>query len=203
MLYLSQLLDAVRSELLKQFAVAQCRAVQEVNANGTRLDCLLGYAVEGAFDWHPARHENVQNFIGEDHDGDDSQRMEQRHVRVEHGVAHGGAKCDDEQKFKIGIGPDDALGTLLYVRESGDVNLTIRRTFWPQPWQDYADVPRQAVGTQGDAVQIYSDGGNFGRFGELEHHSPSIVQGGPPRSLTESYFTEVYANREGDPSHAA
>ncbi len=112
-------------------------------------------------------------------------------------------RIHDEQKFKIGIGPDDALGTLLYVRESGDVKLTIRRTFWPQPWQDYADVPRQAVGTQGDAVQIYSDGGNFGRFGELEHHSPSIVQGGPPRSLTESYFTEVYANHEGDASHAA
>ena len=101
-------------------------------------------------------------------------------------------RISEQQKFKVGIGSADALGNLSYERSSGSVNLNISRTFWPQPWQNYSDVPRNAVGTEGDAVQIYSDGGMFGHFGELEHHSPSITRGDGSRLLIESYFTEVF-----------
>lgn len=98
----------------------------------------------------------------------------------------------DNQKFKVGLGPGDVIGPIIYTRLCPQFQLTIRRTIAIQPLLPYVDVPRTAVGTEGDAVQIYGDGGKLGHFGELEHHSPAVAQGDGGR-LTESYLTEVFA----------
>ncbi len=105
-------------------------------------------------------------------------------------------RVTDDMKFKVGIGAADAFGVITYTREVEGGSLTVRREFWPQPWHRYIDVPRTEAGTEGDAVQIYSDGGRFGHFGELEHHSPSIACGSGPQTVTESYLTEILMGRE-------
>jgi hypothetical protein len=39
----------------------------------------------------------------------------------------------------------------------------------------YADVPLSALHSQGDAVEVFCDGGRLGEFSEVEHHSPAAT----------------------------
>jgi hypothetical protein len=93
--------------------------------------------------------------------------------------------------FKIGLGPAQATGRIAYVRPVGGRWLVLQRSSPVHPALPYCDAPPGAVGTPGDAVQFFNDGGNFGCFGEMEHRSPAIVCGAGPQSVTESAATTV------------
>jgi hypothetical protein len=75
---------------------------------------------------------------------------------------------------KIGVRPEVTAGRLRYVREG----LTIERTVEVHPERRYCDHP---LGTdpagQGDAIQVFEDGGHYGGYAEIEHHSPAARYG--------------------------
>lgn len=96
-----------------------------------------------------------------------------------------------QQSFKVGISPDAATGTFLYVRPIADGRyLGIVRQFFPQPWRHYCDAPLNVSG-QGDAVQIYSDDGTLGAFGEIECHSAAFPASEPGAQFGASHLTIV------------
>lgn len=93
--------------------------------------------------------------------------------------------------FKLGISPDQALGRTAYVRPVKEGWLVLEREFPVQPAMRYCDAPVMAPAGQGDAAQFFNDGGRFGNFGELEHHSPALVCGEGPTTYQESTATRV------------
>jgi len=108
----------------------------------------------------------------------------ERHVRFE---------LTGRRQFKVGISPEAATGTLLYVRPVADGYLGIVRRFFCQPWRSYCDAPLGSAGGQGDAVQIYSDDGTLGAFGEIECHSPAFPASGRGSQFGSSHVTIVGA----------
>ena len=100
--------------------------------------------------------------------------------------------------YKVGVSPDVVTGQMAYVRRVGREFLVIHRTFFPQPWREYCDVPPTALQTQGDAVQIYNDGGALGGFGELEYHSPAIRAEAGDEHVADTNLTVVGLVRDRD-----
>lgn len=95
------------------------------------------------------------------------------------------------QQFKVGVAPHAVAGRLTYSRGVSDGTLSIDRFFNVSPWRVYADHPLLDEYGQGDAVQVYNDGGDFGGFGEMEHHAPQLIVGRGPEVLVDSCLTVV------------
>lgn len=95
------------------------------------------------------------------------------------------------QQYKIGIAPDSINGTVAYARKVSDEYLVICRKFFPQPWRTYCDVPILDLKSQGDAIQVYNDDGEYGQFGEMEYHSPSLQVGTGNDRIMDSNLTIV------------
>jgi len=93
--------------------------------------------------------------------------------------------------FKLGISADDSAGRSAYVRQVPEGRLVLARTFPVHPELAYCDSPLADPGSQGDALQFFNDGGNFGNFGELEHRSPALRCGIGPQTFSEVSFTIV------------
>ena len=91
--------------------------------------------------------------------------------------------------FKIGLQPSQVIGRMAYVRSVGASTLVLEREFPVHEGAPYCDSPLDALGSQGDAVQIFNDGGAHGCFGEMEHHSPALICGTGPQSFSESTVT--------------
>ena len=85
-------------------------------------------------------------------------------------------ECDVDNKasFKFGIHADSSLGAMHYLRGDGEQAVLVSRMFEVKEAGTYADVPCNDLEAHGYMQQIYVDDGNFGGFGELEHHSPAI-----------------------------
>ena len=94
-------------------------------------------------------------------------------------------------QYKIGVPAALSTGRIVYARPVGQMHLVITRDFFPQPWRRYCDVPLHALRSEGDAVQIYNDGGQFGGFGELEYHTPSLRVGADTKWLVDNNLTTV------------
>lgn len=91
--------------------------------------------------------------------------------------------------FKIGIPPEQCAGHMSYMLPVPDGWLVLMRDFPVDPKRSYCDAPLVALGSPGDAVQIFNDGGQFGCFGELEHHSPGLICCHGPQKYTETTVT--------------
>jgi hypothetical protein len=100
--------------------------------------------------------------------------------------------------FKIGLSPDQSYGRIAYIRPVGDLRLVLIRHFQVHADLRYCDAPLTDLGNQGDAVQFCNDGGKFGKFGEMEHHSPALICGTGPQSRVESTATSVRLMPEHD-----
>lgn len=88
--------------------------------------------------------------------------------------------CDVQtsDNFKFGVHVNTSRGVSAYLRpDKGRVDLIIRR-FSPSPSSRYGDIPDDDPSVQGFIHQIYVDNGELGGFGEIEHHSPALFQGG-------------------------
>jgi len=94
-------------------------------------------------------------------------------------------------QYKIGVHPTQAIGCLTYDRPVAGGLLRIERRFTVQPWRGYADRPFETPDPQGDAVQVYNDGGQFGGFGEMEYHAPALVVGRGPQKMSDSNLTTI------------
>lgn len=94
-----------------------------------------------------------------------------------------------KQQYKVGISPASSRGRYAYVREFGDDYLVIYREYFNQPWREYCDAPLDEQDTQGDSIQVYNDNGDFGGYGEIEHHTPGLRVGGYFDHLSNSYLT--------------
>lgn len=101
------------------------------------------------------------------------------------------------QRYKIGVASWATNGRAAYHRAVPGGRLVILHLFSPQPWRPYADRPQLAEG-DGDALEAYNDGGEFGGFGEVEHHSPALTIGGPDRSVADTSLTIVGVVAEDD-----
>lgn len=77
--------------------------------------------------------------------------------------------------YKFGVLADHCQGVMLYLNRSAPRPFMILRRFSVGPQEQYFDVPFTAPQRTGVVQQVYVDNGAFGRFGELEHHSPAIV----------------------------
>ncbi len=77
-------------------------------------------------------------------------------------------RLDGASLFKLGV---PSASSWAYARPVGDRVLTVTRTF-AASGGPYADVPLSALGSPGDGVQVFHDGGLLGGFAECEHHSP-------------------------------
>ena len=103
-----------------------------------------------------------------------------------------------KKSFKVGVSPEAATGTFLYVRpaSNGDYVGIVRR-FFCQPWRGYCDAPLTAEG-QGDAVQVYCDDGTLGAFGEIEYHSAAFPASEAGAQFGASHLTIVGTIAAGD-----
>ncbi|MDQ1436918.1 MAG: hypothetical protein QOK43_547 [Acidimicrobiaceae bacterium] len=81
-------------------------------------------------------------------------------------------------RHKIGLPPWVGNGRMAYSRPVEGGRLVVFRHFEAKPWLPYCDRPQGVDAGAGDAVQAYNDGGQYGGFGEVEHHSPAVVIGG-------------------------
>jgi hypothetical protein len=91
--------------------------------------------------------------------------------------------------FKLGVAPVAGVDRYAYARPLGDGrHVVVARRFAVEPGAAYADVPLHALGSQGDAVEVFCDGGRLGEFGEVEHHSPAATAA-RPRVIDESVLT--------------
>jgi len=93
--------------------------------------------------------------------------------------------------FKVGIGPTQSVGRIAYARRVEGGVLVIERSFPVHRSLGYCDAPLGFQGLNGDAVQFFNDGGDFGSFGEMEHRSPAIYCGQGEQILTETTVTTV------------
>lgn len=100
-------------------------------------------------------------------------------------------KITGKHQFKVGLSADTVTGRMAYVRPLDNGYLVIYRQFFPQPWRTYCDVPMHDLESQGDAVQVYNDGGQFGGFGEMEYHSPMVEVGRGTDRLLDSNLTVI------------
>ena len=105
-----------------------------------------------------------------------------------------------QRRCKIGVTAAVATGQIAYVRRTDSGVLLLRLCFNPDPSRSYVDTPLAAVGSAGDAVQIYDDDGRHGAFGEIEHHSPGI---GIDTAGQSSTVTDVSVVTAAHISHAA
>lgn len=96
-----------------------------------------------------------------------------------------------EAAYKLGITPSQTTGRAAYVRPVDGDHLVLTRSFPVHPDLFHCDAPLDAQGSQGDVLQIYSDDGANGPFGELEHRSPAIRVGSGPQSRSETAITRV------------
>lgn len=95
--------------------------------------------------------------------------------------------------FKLGLAPECSSGRVAYDRPLGDGStLVLERSFPIHPGTLYGDTPLNALGSQGDALQFFNDGGGLGLFGEMEHRSPAMICGVGPQSYTETTITQTY-----------
>ena len=92
--------------------------------------------------------------------------------RAEGGLVE--CEVNTDAGFKFGIHADNSLGAMHYLRGDGEHAVLISRLFEVKEAGTYADVPCNDPEAHGYIHQIYVDDGNFGGFGELEHHSPAI-----------------------------
>ncbi len=76
-----------------------------------------------------------------------------------------------DHMYKAGMAPNGVNGRMAYATRIEGGYFVVCRQFVPQSWRAYCDKPLVTDG-EGDAVQVYNDGGDFGGFGEMEYHSP-------------------------------
>jgi hypothetical protein len=100
-----------------------------------------------------------------------------------------GLRIEGAAVFKIGIPPAQCAGHMAYVRPVDGGWLVLTRDFPVDPGRRYCDAPLDAPDSQGDAAQFFNDGGQYGCFGELEHHSPALICGEGPRKYAETTTT--------------
>ncbi len=96
-----------------------------------------------------------------------------------------------QTQYKVGVPPSRTVGPIAYARPVRGGWLVVYRHVSPQFWRPYVDVPISDPRSQGDAVQVYNDGGEFGGFGELEYHSPGIRFGKGEQVLEDRILTIV------------
>ncbi len=79
-------------------------------------------------------------------------------------------------QHKLGLRAADAIGRMGYLRpiDAGHATLVVRHTTIAAT-AHYADYPGHERDRRDVAVQLYNDGGDFGGFGEMEHHSPATA----------------------------
>jgi len=94
---------------------------------------------------------------------------------VRHGPRVVLLRIDGARRYKIGLRATSLVGRAGYLRQSGDDRWTlVVRNFQVNPSGEYIDPPWDNVSEWGYAFQAYNDDGGYGRFGELEYHSPGI-----------------------------
>ena len=79
---------------------------------------------------------------------------------------------DGRSRHKLGISSANATGRIGYLRstEQHQGTLIVRQAA-VFPGAVYADFPGNARSRRDVAVQAYNDGGEFGRYGEMEYHA--------------------------------
>ncbi|MFD2330569.1 DUF6786 family protein [Cohnella sp. GCM10020058] len=104
-------------------------------------------------------------------------------------------RIDASRRFKGSIKAHDVTGRIAYYREEGESAHLLVRSFYPVPSRDYRDAPRHSPDDRGHCVQVYSDDGTLGSFGELEYHTPVIDKERGERSLTDRSQVWAYSGR--------
>lgn len=95
-------------------------------------------------------------------------------------LENGQILCDADNltSFKFSVRAGDSRGLTLYLHAATERPFLVASRFPVDAPAVYADVPCDDLTDTGHLQQIYVDDGGFGRFGELEHHSPAIQDGG-------------------------
>jgi hypothetical protein len=118
---------------------------------------------------------------------------------VRHGPHAVLLRIDGERRYKIGLRATSLAGRAGYLRQNGDDRWTlVVRNFQVNPSGEYIDPPWDNVAEWGYAFQAYNDDGGYGRFGELEYHSPGI--GGNSGEVSRCDVSQVWAF-EGSQEH--
>jgi len=101
-------------------------------------------------------------------------------------------RIDGEKRFKIGLRAVNLVGRAGYLRQLADDRWTlVVRNFQVDPSGDYIDPPWDNLAEWGYAFQAYNDDGGYGRFGELEYHTPGI--GGASGQASRYDVSQVWA----------
>jgi hypothetical protein len=105
------------------------------------------------------------------------------------GVLH--LQIDGAAQYKIGLLADALTGRAAYAREIGNETVVVLRQWQPQPWLPFCDAPMNHLHSAGDALQVYSDSGGAGSFGEMELHAPALRFDAMSTRGTFSYLTVI------------
>ena len=95
--------------------------------------------------------------------------------------------------YKVGFDPLTSIGRIGYLYSNGMDRCLIVRHFPVNPSGDYVDAPHTCLSAQGSAIEICSVNGEFGRFSEIEYHTPAI--GGAEGELSCEDESQLWAFR--------
>jgi hypothetical protein len=102
-------------------------------------------------------------------------------------------------RFKVGLQAGVATGRCAYRRRVVGGRLVIEREVDLEPGAPYCDLPRaKTTGPDGDAVQAYNHDGRGDAYGELQHHTPAVIVGRGPQTVTGRSVTTVRFEPETD-----
>jgi hypothetical protein len=109
----------------------------------------------------------------------DGQQIHPNHVRVQ---------ITGQRRYKMGYRAAYTFGRMGYFAPLDDQRAALLvRCFFNNPSTDYIDEPGPRIGSHGDSIQVYNDGGSLGGFGEMECFGQAI--GGPTnRSASQDQF---------------
>ncbi len=100
-------------------------------------------------------------------------------------------------RFKLGLPATVANGLAVYRRPVLGGYVVIECETEVKPGAPYCDLPRAlTTGTDGDAVQGYNDDGSGGPYGEVQHHTPAVIVGTGPQTVSGRTATTVRFERK-------
>lgn len=83
-----------------------------------------------------------------------------------------------ESRHKLGLPSSAVTGRIGYLRKLSDACWSLFvRNMHPVPGGFYPDFPIVDPDRRCYAIECYNDGGQYGGFGEAEHHAPSVATG--------------------------
>ena len=96
---MAEMFDVLQTQLLEQLVMSKIQRFKGATHDDPIPDHLHALSLNDILQARVARDEIAEGLVEKDHDRDHNNAMDERHVGVEHGVAHGRSQRDHQQEL--------------------------------------------------------------------------------------------------------